>query len=96
MLIRYQKLSFSCSFLYFSLISNADQAHIRSPKLPFSCRFLYVSLISKPHQISKTFIFKRFLIFSTLLKFSVLKFINLNPRLTSDPAGGIISKTEIA
>ena len=46
MLIRYQKLSFSCSFLYISLISNAHQAHIASQKLQFSCSFLYISLIS--------------------------------------------------
>ena len=50
MLIRNQKLSFSCSFLYISLISNADQAHIRSQKLQFSCSFLYISLISNAHQ----------------------------------------------
>ena len=61
MLIRYQKLSFSCSFLYISLISNAHQAHIASPKLQFSCSCLYISLISNAHQIPKTFIFMHFL-----------------------------------
>ena len=45
MLIRYQKLSFSCSFLYISLISNAHQAHIASQKLQFSCSFLYIFVI---------------------------------------------------
>ena len=62
-LIRYQKLSFSCSFLYFSLISNAHQAHIRSQKLQFSCSFLYISLICNAHQIPKTFIFMQFFVY---------------------------------
>ena len=60
MLIRNQKLSFSCSFLYISLILNAHQAHIRSQKIQFSCRFLYISLISNPHQILNIFIFMQF------------------------------------
>ena len=50
MLIRYQKLSFSCSFLYISLISSAHPAHIASQKLSFSCSFLYFRLISNAHQ----------------------------------------------
>ena len=63
MLIRNQKLSFSCSFLYISLILNAHQAHIRSQKLQCSCRLLYISLISNPHQILKIFIFIQFFIY---------------------------------
>ena len=57
--IRYQKLSFTCSFLYFPLICNAHQAHIRFQTFQFSCSFLYISLISNAQQIPKTFIVVR-------------------------------------
>ena len=60
MLARYKNVHFHAVFLYFPLIFNANQAHIRSQKLQFSCSFLYISLISNAHQIPKTFIFIQF------------------------------------
>ena len=63
MLIRYQKLSFSCSFfIYFFNFECTSGAH-QITKIQFSCRFLYISLISNPHQILKIFIFIKFFIY---------------------------------